>query len=795
MELESARGTSGDSDDAVAPTTASNSAKPYKSPLSFRPEPDLSEVEGDGRAEEPPFCPEQISEAIVSTPHIMRDGLMISPDAPIQDSKEDLLARTPFASALAKAINQVAGADSFVVGIHGKWGSGKSSVLNLVIEQLNDLDKSRPEEERTHVLRFNPWNFSDQSQLVLQFLRQFRAHLLKSAKAKGEKLGDMAASIAEYAEALSPPLELLPYGSLLSTGFKFVTRGVKTKFGPPLDKDVNSAFEKISQEALKLKRRTAVIIDDIDRLTASETRQIFQLVKLTARFPYVVYLLAFDRTAVAGALQESGIDSGDEYLEKIVQISFDLPPITEATLTLLVTQGIDEILKRFPPAHFDQTQFGNLFYGGLRPSFASLRHARKFINGLEFAFSIVGGELNGVDIIGIEALRLFYPKAYDAVRNNKQIFAGHIDTLTAQKGTQAFTASVDAALANVGELTENLKTLLVDLFPKISFAYGDTTHGHESETFWEKTHRVVTTRYFDAYFQLALGPTEVSVEEVSELVKESGNERRILELFQQLKAKGKIKHAMESLRFRLPEVPSLSLPDLLSALILLGEKAGDEGSPLGGVISEFMHVRWVIFDVLERTAPERRPDLLLEIARTRFAPRTMFNLLLFIQALQSERGAHKEFTEERVTEIRAALVKSIETAAARNSIFVTDETLPSTLEIWMTWGKPEEARAYMRSAARTDGELLDLINRFIYQTHSYGGGNRVGRTHNKLATRRIASIFDIDELLERLRRIDDGRLNQERRDIRAIALKQLGKLKEKGMTPEQFDNSRFFEHE
>jgi hypothetical protein len=250
---------------------------------------------------------------------------------------------------------------------------------------------------------------------------------------------------------------------------------------------------------------------------------------------------------------------------------------------------------------------------------------------------------------------------------------------------------------------------------------------------------------------------------------------------------------MESLRFRLAEVPALSLPDLLSALIQLGDEASDEGSPLADVISEFMHVRWVIFDVLEKITPELQPEILLGIAKTRLAPRTLLNLLSLIPQLQKETGTHQEFTKERMDAIRAALMKLIEDAAARNSIAVTDNALPSILEIWMMWGNPEEARAYFRGATRADEQILDLINRFIYQTHSYGGGSRVGGVHNKLATRRLASIFDLDELRERLQRMDESTLNQEQRDVRMIAMKQLSKLKEKGMTPEQFDNSRFLE--
>lgn len=718
---------------------------------------------------------------------------MISPDAPIQKSSEDVLGRTSFAAALAKAIAEVAGIDSFVVGIHGKWGSGKSSVLNLVVERLQEFDRSKPEKDRTHILRFNPWNFSDQNQLVLQFLKQFRAHLLESEKATGEKLGNMAGSLADYAEALSPPLELLPYGSLWSAGLKIAARGAKNAFGSGSEKDVNTTFEKISKEASSLRRRTLVIIDDIDRLTAAETRQIFQLVKLTARFPYVVYLLAFDRTAVAAALRDFGIDSGNEYLEKIVQVSFDLPPITEVTLGLLITQGIDEIFRKFEPAHFDQTRFGNLFHGGFRQNFSSLRHIRKFINGLEFACSIVGGELNGVDIIGVEALRLFYPKTYDAVRNNKGMFAGHIDAIASEKGSPAFKKSVDAVLEGTEELSETLKTLLVDLFPKLSFAYGDTNYGHESETAWEKTHRVATTRYFDAYFQLALNSEEVTVGEVKQLLTDSGDEHKLLERFQHLAGKGKLKHAMESFRFRLSEVPELNLPDVLSVLVQLGERAGDDGSMLAGIASEYQHVRWVIFDALDKLSPARRPEILLEIAKTRFVPRTMLNLVSLIPSLQSERRMYMEFTESHLAAIRAALVKTIEDMAGNDRIFLKDESLPSIIHIWTTWGKTENARIYLDRVARSDGEILDLVSRFMYQAHSYGGGSRISRTHHKLATKGLASVLDLNDLRLRLQGMNASALDAKKAEVLRVALQQLAKMQEKGMTPEQFDNSRFFE--
>ena len=157
---------------------------------------------------------------------------MFSPDAPIRSAKEDLLGRKNFASALTRAIVSASGAESFVVGIHGKWGTGKSSVLNLIVEQIDQHNKSAKDDDKLYILRFNPWNFSDQNQLVLQFLKQFRAHLGKfqgAAKKNAQRIVD---TLDDYADALAPPLELIPYGGkLLSHGAKAIFGGARKLLG------------------------------------------------------------------------------------------------------------------------------------------------------------------------------------------------------------------------------------------------------------------------------------------------------------------------------------------------------------------------------------------------------------------------------------------------------------------------------------------------------------------------------------------------------------------------------------
>ena len=62
----------------------------------------------------------------------------LSPDQPIVTSSQDRLGRAPFAKAISENIRAYTDPPSLVVGIYGPWGSGKSSPLNLIAEQLDE---------------------------------------------------------------------------------------------------------------------------------------------------------------------------------------------------------------------------------------------------------------------------------------------------------------------------------------------------------------------------------------------------------------------------------------------------------------------------------------------------------------------------------------------------------------------------------------------------------------------------------------------------------------------------------
>jgi hypothetical protein len=508
----------------------------------------------------------------------------------------------------------------------------------------------------------------------------------------------------------------------------------------------------------------------------------------------VTYILAFDRSAVASALQESGVDSGEEYLEKIVQVSFDLPTISEATLSSFITEGIDILLAKYRPAQPDMERFGTLFHAGFRRSFLSVRHVRRFLNGLEFSLALIGRELNGADIIGIEAIKTFYPRTFDVIRSNKALFAGHIDPITKEFGAAEYKKKLDQALSQTKELSENLSSLLTKLFPKVEYGLSTshTVYGAESETEWEQMYRVATERYFDAYFQLTLAPSEVSVVEVSHLIHDCGNEASCLATLRELTRKGKLRAATDSLRFRLQEVQAENLAPLLAALIQIGEIASEAGSAFGGSVPEYWHVRWVIFDILGVIADRRRPEILLEIANRVVAPKTMLNVISLITELRQKQNKYEEFSDHWLARIKGAVAERIKTAAANGEIPEASENLSPLLYAWREWGNPAEAAAYVQSLTNTNHRLARFLDKFIYQTHSTILADGVTTSHNRVGMKQLSESLELNALGERLSLIDLPKLQTEDRAVVELVLGQLKRMREKGLTPEQFDNSRLF---
>ena len=123
-----------------------------------------------------------------------------SADRPIPGRKDDRFQRAGFADALVTQVLALPKSDSFVLGLIGPWGSGKTSILSMVEEAVATKDD-------VVVLKFNPWLFSGTEQLAAHFFQELAAQLHELSDKKLQQAGDL---LVGYSEALSP-LSALPF--------------------------------------------------------------------------------------------------------------------------------------------------------------------------------------------------------------------------------------------------------------------------------------------------------------------------------------------------------------------------------------------------------------------------------------------------------------------------------------------------------------------------------------------------------------------------------------------------------
>jgi predicted KAP-like P-loop ATPase len=192
--------------------------------------------------------------------------MTVIPDQPITNIEDDRFGRGEFAKRIAGVISSLEDKSSIVVSVNAPWGEGKTSVLNMVEEELSRLGKSV-------VIRFNPWRFPDEERLLLNFFQTLASHLELELKGVSEKIGEGFKDLVNFLSGTQA------FGFGLGEGAKEVVE----KRLPSTD--VEGVKRKVNDALLDSPKKIVIFMDDIDRLDNRDIQAVFRLVKLTADFP------------------------------------------------------------------------------------------------------------------------------------------------------------------------------------------------------------------------------------------------------------------------------------------------------------------------------------------------------------------------------------------------------------------------------------------------------------------------------------------------------------------------------
>ncbi|XWY18627.1 KAP family P-loop NTPase fold protein [Bisgaard Taxon 45] len=394
-------------------------------------------------------------------------------DTPIKNTDKDLLDRTSSAEAFAKHIFSFDYQEGLVVGICGEWGSGKTSYINLMrpILQKNSI-----------VIDFNPWMFSDAHNLVALFFKEMGSQL------KGYQDNSKLANNLENFGNLLSKLKAIPHW-----GEFFKILGSLISLCGKIKKEANSLQNqrnKLIMELQKVKKPITVILDDIDRLSGNELESILKLVRVTGNFPNIIYLLSFDRERVANTLETSKFVSEGEghiYLEKIIQVPFDIPKISSQLLENHLFSSLNSILG---DVQLDQNRWSDAYWDIIKPTIKNVRDIRRYVSSLSHTFQYVGKFIDTIDFLLIELIRIFYPQKF------KEIFELR-ECLTSQLNDE----KSKYAIKNFAEENEIYSHFLEKTFD-INSNSEDQHFSSENE--YRKKRRIAYKTFFDLYFNQIL---------------------------------------------------------------------------------------------------------------------------------------------------------------------------------------------------------------------------------------------------------------------------------------------------
>lgn len=317
-------------------------------------------------------------------------------DDPIQTWAEDALGRAALVDALSIRILV---SQSPVIALYGAFGSGKTSVLNLLREHLRG---------KAIVVAFNTWLPGSQEALTSYLMSDIASQCQKEYVIPG-----LRSSTFRFARALGKSVAVLNWLSeLLPT---------------PTQKD---DIEGLQTSLERLPQRVVVLLDELDRMDKKEVRTLLKVVRGVSSLPNLSFVCAAEQNKLLEAMAGRTNEERNLYFEKFFPVSIQVPTPDKSDLK---RAGVDRILSSFRardwfPSKIEEEAFKerllDIWDQRISPYCATLRSIGLLANDVAGAAAPLRREVDPIDLVLVELLRRFEPGIYDLVSGNGLALTG-----------------------------------------------------------------------------------------------------------------------------------------------------------------------------------------------------------------------------------------------------------------------------------------------------------------------------------------------------------------------------------
>ena len=347
-------------------------------------------------------------------------------DVPITQNKEEALGLGTYATVLSKFIERCD--TPLTIALQGDWGSGKTSLMNLIKESLDGNQKYK-------TIWFNTWQYAQfkmADTLSLSMMSCLVDILSQPSEGKSIKAAKTAKSLLAVARAVaiggaSMIGQADTVKAALDEYYASLPEGSRSEDPSQiLEKLKNSLTELVGEHVKDGREKVVMFIDDLDRLVPIRAVELLEALKVFMDIDNCVYVIACDYSVIVTGLKDKfGVSEGElkgrSFFDKIIQVPFKMPTkryeVNTYLTNLLGRIGIDASKQKDIDIYRDLVEYSV----GFNP-----RAMKRLLNSLQLLMLLSDEELQDADpgyrnhqariLFGILCMQERYEPLYDHIR-------------------------------------------------------------------------------------------------------------------------------------------------------------------------------------------------------------------------------------------------------------------------------------------------------------------------------------------------------------------------------------------
>ena len=288
--------------------------------------------------------------------------------------------------------------NAYSIGLTGKWGEGKTSMMNLIKKKLSNNEFV--------IIDYNPRSSKDTEHIQLDFLTKLKLALTPS-------LPQLDSIITRYAETINI-VDDTP--DIISWLVKVLAMH-KVKNDEPYRENIEEAIKSTG-------KKLVVFVDDLDRLTGEELIEVMKVLVKNGAFSNMFFITAYDKEYVNSAIshylgEKAIINYTDKYFNTEIQVPIHAPHRLRSLLEQMLKEERD---KGNITATDDQITFAIVSHvDAMSKRLKTVRDVKRFVNQFVYALKPVEEEVYFRDFFLLELIRFAHPEEYTNLHRRNYI--------------------------------------------------------------------------------------------------------------------------------------------------------------------------------------------------------------------------------------------------------------------------------------------------------------------------------------------------------------------------------------